>query len=70
MDLPSTVLAEIARARREAGLVGVTEVQAAWLLRDLAEIRALPEAESAAVVPSPRRPLTRIRIRVLWWTSR
>jgi hypothetical protein len=54
-------LGEIARARKAAGLPGLTELQAALFLRDLAELRNLPEAseERAPVpvrVPVPRKP--------------
>ena len=68
MQLPSAVLAEIARARREAGLGGLTELQAATLLHDLAEIRALPEPQGRAGVPVARRPRTGLR--TAWWAFR
>jgi hypothetical protein len=54
-------LGEIARARKAAGLPGLNEVEAAIFLRELAELRSLPEAsaERAPVpvrVPVPRKP--------------
>ena len=54
-------LGEIARARKAAGLPGMSELQAALFLRDLAELRGLPEttAEHHPVpvrVPVPRKP--------------
>jgi hypothetical protein len=70
VQLPSTVLAEIARARRRAGLGGLTELEASTLLRDLADIRALPETDGRVVVPSARRPRTGNRLRAGWWALR
>ena len=55
-------LGEIARARKAAGLPGLNEVQAALFLRELAELRELPEAtvgERSVVpvrMPVPRKP--------------
>jgi hypothetical protein len=70
VELPSAVLAEIARARRAAGLPNLTELQAATTLRDLSDLRALPEQSAPTPVPRPRRPRRSSRVAARWWALR
>ena len=70
MYAATIALAEIARARRTAGLPGLNELQAATLLRELADIRALPESATTSAVPSPRRARPGSRMSARWWAFR
>jgi hypothetical protein len=58
-------LGELARERKAAGRPGLTEGQAAYYLRGLAEVRSLPEVASATpYIPQPRSKTRRGRVLV------